>query len=116
VLDYAPYEWLFPRVAAVIHHGGSGTTAAGLRAGVPGMITPFTFDQSFWGRRLAELGIGLPAIPFRKLTAAKLADAIIRLTSSNALKMHSATLGQRLRSEDGIARAVQYLVSSLNQP
>ena len=52
VLDSAPHSWLFPRMAAVVHHGGAGTTAEGLRAGVPTVIVPFAFDQPFWGRGL----------------------------------------------------------------
>ncbi len=113
-LDYAPYSWLFPRMAAVIHHGGSGTTAAGLRAGVPGMIAPFGFDQGFWGRRLAELGVGLPPIPFRKLTPANLAPAMAQLSGSETLKARAADLGRRIRSEDGIANAVRALESYLD--
>ena len=58
VLDSAPHSWLFPRMAAVVHHGGAGTTAEGLRAGVPSVIVPFAFDQFFWGARVKELGLG----------------------------------------------------------
>lgn len=113
-LDYAPYSWLFPRVAAVIHHGGSGTTAAGLRAGVPGMITPFTFDQGFWGRRLGALGVGLPPIPFRTLNAANLAQAMDQLTGSSALKDRAVALGRRLQAEDGTTSAVRLVTSYLS--
>jgi UDP:flavonoid glycosyltransferase YjiC (YdhE family) len=112
-LDHAPYDWLFPRVAAVIHHGGSGTTAAGLRAGVPGMITPFTFDQSFWARRLADLGVGLDPIPFGKLSKANLSQSMIRLTGDDALKARATRLGQQIGKEDGIANAVQWLTDHL---
>jgi UDP:flavonoid glycosyltransferase YjiC (YdhE family) len=115
-LDYAPYSWLFPRMAAVIHHGGSGTTAAGLRAGVPGMITPFTFDQEFWGRRLAALGAGLPPAPVRKITQTRLARSMIQLTSDNDLQARAAAVGQRLQSEDGTAQAVQLIMGYLGRP
>ena len=54
-VDSVPHDWLFPRVAAVVHHGGAGTTAAGLRAGLPTVIVPFTVDQPFWGWRVHEL-------------------------------------------------------------
>ena len=47
--EWIPHSWLFPRMAAVVHHGGVGTTAAGLAAGVPSIITPFFADQPFWG-------------------------------------------------------------------
>lgn len=75
-LSYAPYEWLFPRVAAVVHHGGAGTTGAGLRAGVPALVVPFLFDQFFWGQRLHALGVGPPPLPFKKLTVSNLLEAI----------------------------------------
>ncbi len=58
MLDSIPFSWLFPRVAAVVHHGGAGTTSAGLRAGVPSIIVPFFADQPFWGQRVADLGVG----------------------------------------------------------
>jgi sterol 3beta-glucosyltransferase len=115
LLDYAPYDWLFPRMAAVIHHGGSGTTAAGLRAGVPGMVAPFTFDQGFWGRRLAELGVGLPPIPFRRLTAANLAQAMAQLTGSETLQAQASDVGMRIRGEDGIAEAVRLVEGYLER-
>ena len=76
VLDAAPHSWLFPRMAAVVHHGGAGTTAEGLRAGVPGVILPFAFDQAFWGARIKALGLGPAPIPQKHLTADRLADAI----------------------------------------
>ena len=76
VLDSAPHSWLFPRMAAVVHHGGAGTTAEGLRAGVPNVIVPFVFDQPFWGARVRALGLGPDPIPHKYLTADRLASAI----------------------------------------
>jgi UDP:flavonoid glycosyltransferase YjiC (YdhE family) len=108
-LEYAPYGWLFSRMAAVIHHGGSGTTAAGLRAGVPGLVTPFTFDQGYWGRRLVELGVGLPPVLFRQLTADRLAEAIDRLTNDEGMKTRAAVLGRQITAENGIVSAVRLL-------
>ena len=58
VVDAAPHNWLFPRMAAVVHHGGAGTTAEGLRAGVPAVIVPFVLDQPFWGARVKAIGSG----------------------------------------------------------
>jgi sterol 3beta-glucosyltransferase len=63
VADSVPHAWLFPRVAAVVHHGGAGTTAAGIRAGIPSLLIPFHGDQPFWGRRVAELGVGPEPLP-----------------------------------------------------
>lgn|GEM_PF-176245 len=66
VLESAPHSWLFPRMAAVVHHGGAGTTAEGLRAGVPAVVVPFAFDQPFWGARLQALGVGPAPIPLQR--------------------------------------------------
>jgi sterol 3beta-glucosyltransferase len=85
-LEYAPYGWLFPRMAAVVHHGGSGTTAFGLRAGVPSLVVPFLFDQFYWGRRIAELGVGRAPVPFGKLTAEGLAAAIDEAVSDGGMR------------------------------
>jgi UDP:flavonoid glycosyltransferase YjiC (YdhE family) len=112
-LEYAPYSWLFPRMAAVIHHGGSGTTAAGLRAGVPSMIVPFTFDQGFWGRRTTQLGVGTQLVPFRELSAATLTGAMRQLVWDVELRERAAALGRTLRTEDGMRVAVDLLRSYL---
>ena len=69
VLDEAPHDWLFPRVAVAVHHGGAGTTAAAARAGIPSVVTPFLMDQFFWAKRLEALGLAPGAIRHRKLTA-----------------------------------------------
>jgi UDP:flavonoid glycosyltransferase YjiC (YdhE family) len=105
-IDYAPYAWLFPRMAAVVHHGGSGTTAAGLRAGVPALVVPFLFDQHFWGRRLAELGVAPRPLPFRKLTADRLAQAIGAAVSDDGMLRRAAALGHKIRAEKGLEAAV----------
>lgn len=106
VLEGAPHDWLFPRVAAVVHHGGAGTTAAGLRAGRPTVICPFFGDQPFWGRRVATLGAGPQPIPQRRLTAARLAAAIAAAVGDPAIAARAAALGEAIRAEDGVATAV----------
>ncbi|MGG6269289.1 glycosyltransferase [Leptolyngbya sp. AN03gr2] len=106
MVDSVPHSWLFPHVAAVVHHGGAGTTAAGLRAGVPSIVIPFFGDQPFWGQRLAELGVGLDPIPRKQLTAEHLADAIDRAVTDQAMRQRAADLGAKIRGEDGIAHAV----------
>jgi len=73
MLDSIPFSWLFPRVAAEVHHGGAGTTAAGLRASVPTVVIPFSTEQAFWGRRVHDLGVGPAPIPRSKLTVDRLA-------------------------------------------
>lgn len=106
VLESAPHAWLFPRVGAVVHHGGAGTTAAGLRAGRPSVVIPFFGDQPFWGQRVAELGVGPAPIPRRVLSADRLARALRQAMSDPAMRQRAAELGARIRAENGVARAV----------
>lgn len=106
LVDSVPHDWLFPRMAAVVHHGGAGTTAAGLRAGVPTIIIPFFGDQAFWGQRVAALQVGTAPIPRKGLTAERLAQAIQTAVSDAAMQQRAANLGATIRTEDGIAKAV----------
>ena len=105
-IDYAPYGWLFPKMAAVVHHGGSGTTAFGLRAGIPSLIVPFLFDQFYWGRRVFALGAGPKPIPFRKLSVARLAEALTLATTDGLMRERALMLGEKIRAENGIKKAV----------
>ncbi len=93
-------------MAAVVHHGGSGTTAFGLRAGVPTLIVPFLFDQFYWGKRVATLGVGPKPIPFRRLSAERLASAITLAASDPSMRQQAAELGRKIQAEDGIAKAI----------
>lgn len=108
-LDQVPHDWLFPRVAAVVHHGGAGTTAAGLRAGRPTVICPFFGDQPFWGWRVRDLGVGSAPIPQKKLTAEKLAAALREVTTTPSIRTKAEALGERIREEEGVARAVAFV-------
>ncbi len=107
-----PHTWLFPRMAAVVHHGGVGTTAAGLAAGVPSIIIPFFADQPFWGQRVYELGVGPKPIRRRRLTSDNLTEAIGRAVSDEEMRKRAASLGERIRAEDGIAQAVTIIEQS----
>jgi sterol 3beta-glucosyltransferase len=102
-IESAPHEWLFPQMAAVVHHGGAGTTAAGL----PSVITPFFGDQPYWGQRVHALGVGPRPIPRAKLTAKRLADAIAQAVTDPSMKRHAAVLGEKIRAEDGVGNAVK---------
>ena len=106
-VDDVPHAWLFPRTAAVVHHGGAGTTGAGLRAGVPSVLTPLGFDQPFWGSRVAALGVGPPPVSRRALTAERLAAAIRAAVTDEGMRARAARLGERIRAEDGVGRAVE---------
>ncbi len=105
-LSAIPHAWLFPRMAAVIHHGGSGTTGAGLCAGVPSILVPHAGDQPLSARRVAALGAGPPAIPRRQLSVDRLAAAITAAVTDQEMRQRAAALGERLRAEDGLGRAV----------
>lgn len=107
VVDSAAHDWLFPQMAAVVHHGGSGTTAASLRAGVPTVITPFVADQPFWGDRIYKLGVGPAPIQQKKLTAKTLATAISEAVSNPEYKSRSQHLSQKVNAENGVERAVE---------
>jgi sterol 3beta-glucosyltransferase len=109
MIDHVPHEWLFPKVSAVVHHGGAGTTAAGLRAGRPTVICPFFGDQPFWGQRVLDLGVGLRLPPQNQLTARGLAEAIAKVTTDQAMRERAEALGALIRSEDGVASAIEIL-------
>jgi sterol 3beta-glucosyltransferase len=109
MLDSIPHSWLFPRVSAVVHHGGASTTAAGLKAGIPSIIIPFFGDQPFWGQRVAELGVGPIPIPRKKLTTEKLAAAIREVITNEDMRQRAAKLGKQIQAENGIESAVNIL-------
>jgi sterol 3beta-glucosyltransferase len=113
MVDSISHSWLFPRMAAVVHHGGAGTTAAGLRAGVPSIVIPFFGDQLFWGQRVAKLGAGTAPIPRQKLTVELLAQAIDRAVTDPVMRQQAANLGAKIQAEDGIATAVRVIESIL---
>jgi sterol 3beta-glucosyltransferase len=113
-IDSAPHDWLFPRMAAVAHHGGAGTVGAGLRSGVPSIVIPFAGDQPFWAWKVHQLGVGPKPIPRKSLTADRLADAIQEVGNNQAIRQRALEVGEKIRAEDGVAQAVaiieQYLV------
>lgn len=109
VVGEVPHAWLFPRVAAVLHHGGAGTTAAGLLAGAPTVVVPFFADQFFWGRRVAALGAGPRPVPRERLTAERVAAALSAAVDDPRFGRAARRLAERLRAEDGVAAAVRVL-------
>ncbi len=109
MLKEAPHEWLFPRMSAVVHHGGAGTTAAGLRAGKPTIICPFIADQPFWGNQIARLGVGTAPIPQKQLSVDPLAAAIRSAATDPTMRQRAADLGVRLQMETGTANALDVI-------
>ena len=108
-IDAVPHDWLFPKMAAVVHHGGAGTTAAGLRAGVPSVIVPTFGDQFFWGWRVHELGAGPKPIPRNKMTVANLTRAIQQAIDNDDIKNKASLIGQQIRAENGVEMAVSMI-------
>lgn len=101
--------WLFPRLAAVVHHGGAGTTGAGLRAGVSTIVTPLASDQYAWAERVVNSGAGPPSPPMKNLTAERLGQAFNTTVQDSAMRARARALGQKIRAENGIARAVEVI-------
>lgn len=115
VIDSVPHSWLFSKVKAVVHHGGSGTAVAVCRAGLPSVVVPYFADQVGWADRLHQLGVSPKPIPRKQLTVESLTTAIVSATSDSATQQAAAQLGRQISSENGIAQAVsiihQYLGS-----
>lgn len=114
-IENAPHDWLFTKVAAVIHHGGAGTTAAGLKAGVPSIICPFFGDQPFWGNCIYKLGVGAKPIPQKKLTVDKLSHAIEEATQNQKMQEKAKLFSQKIISENGLDKAVQLIENLFTQ-
>jgi len=105
-----PHDWLFQRIDAACHHGGAGTTGASLRAGIPTIIKPFFGDQFLWADRVEALGVGSGV---RKLTVAALTDALITATTDSKQINRAKLLGEQIRSEDGVATAIESIYRDL---
>jgi len=106
LLDYAPHNWLFPRMAAVVHHAGAGTSASALRAGVPSVPVPHSGDQSFWARKLHRLGAGTRPLPRNRLNSLDLAERIASAVQDSGMKSRAAELSARICEEDGAGKTV----------
>ena len=94
-------------MAAIVHHGGAGTASAAFKAGVPAVIIPFFGDQSFWAYRAAQLGVSPKPIPRKELTVERLATAIATAVNDERMRSRAVALGQKIRSENGVAQAVE---------
>ncbi|MFG2501182.1 glycosyltransferase [Streptomyces sp. NPDC048441] len=106
-VDEAPHALLFPRMAAVVHHAGAGTTAAGLRAGAPAVPVPVMADQPFWAARLAALGAATTPVPFKELTAERLAEQLGRAVREDSYKEAAGSVSRRIRAEDGAGHVLK---------
>jgi len=113
LMERVPHDWLFPRTAAVVHHGGVGTTITSLKAGVPTIAIPFTYDQPFWGMQIHRLGVGPRPIPRKELTAERLADAIITSIESDTIRSSVEEISKKLKSEDGTGYSARVIENYL---
>ena len=105
-----PHDWLFDQVSAVIHHGGFGTTAAGLRSGVPGIVIPHIIDQYYWGQRVYELGVGPKFFTRAQMNAPRLAESISQTQADTEMRRKAAELGSAIRNDpDGVTEAVKMI-------
>ncbi|KNC98530.1 uncharacterized protein SPPG_06223 [Spizellomyces punctatus DAOM BR117] len=107
----APHSFLFPLCTAAIHHGGAGTTAATLRAGIPMSIHPFFGDQFFWADRISDLGVG---VTLRKLSVNKLSSALETLVTDTKMQQRARVVGERLQKEDGVGEAIRCIYRDLD--
>jgi sterol 3beta-glucosyltransferase len=108
-IDKAPHDRIFRYVRAVVHHGGAGTTSAGLHLGRPTFVVPQAMDQPYWGRRVWELGCGPKPVRLRKLTAEILAGALEDLTRNDDYRINAAAIADTLRAEDGTGKAIDVI-------
>lgn len=113
-LEAVPHDWLLPRCRMVIHHGGAGTTSAGLRAGIPNIVVPFMADQPFWGRRVHAIGAGPEPILVKNLSAENLSRAMI-VAESKAIRESAQSIGHKLRGEDGVGQAIRLIEAQLSK-
>ena len=107
-VDAIPHQWLLPRCKMIIHHGGAGTTSAGLRAGIPNIVIPFMADQHFWGKRVKALGTGTAPIPVKKLSVENLIQSIVE-SEKDAIRKRTQILAQQLTSDNGVENTVRII-------
>lgn len=113
VTDEVPHSWLFPYMVALVHHGGAGTTASAFWSGRPQVVVPFAADQPFWAERVHRLGAGTQPLPYRKLTAGKLASAIQQAVNDPDMGERAKEIGEAVQREDGVASAVEIIQKHL---
>jgi UDP:flavonoid glycosyltransferase YjiC (YdhE family) len=113
MLGNVPHDWLFERVSCVVHHGGAGTTAAGIKAGKPTIVVPFFGDQPFWGAMIARAKAGPDPVPYKKLTAEKLAESIKFCLEPQTLEQ-AQNMGEKIREEKGTDMGGQFFHDHLD--
>lgn len=107
-LNAVPHDWLLPQCKMIIHHGGAGTTSAGLQAGIPNIVIPFTADQPFWGRRVYAVGAGPKPIYVNQFSVDKLMHVIVE-AEGKEIRKHAQAIGQSIGGEDGVKYAASLI-------
>lgn len=114
-IDSAPHDWLFPKVSAVVHHGGSGTTHAGLYAGKPALIVPFVLDQFHWADAINRQGLGPKSIPAKKFTQGRFRQALQDLLNNSSYSARATKASYQVQAEQGVKQAVEIFYQHLRR-
>jgi sterol 3beta-glucosyltransferase len=109
IIDFVPHDWLFPRARLIVHHGGAGTAASVFKSGVPSVFVPHAFDHPLWAELAQGLGCAGPPIPFPELSGKRLGEAIVRTLDDPAYSHRAASLGVKIRAEQGLRKARQLI-------
>lgn len=109
MIHSAPHHALFPLMSAVVHHGGAGSTAAGLRAGQPTLVCPLSVDQPFWGYHVWKLGCGPRPQAMNRLRAEPFAAGLCELTGTESYRVRAREVAEAMAQEDGVARAIEVI-------
>jgi sterol 3beta-glucosyltransferase len=110
-----PHDWLFPRMAAVVHHGGMGTTAANLRAGIPGVVVAHMQDQPYWGEKIHKLGVAPKHLMRKNLTPEKLAERITIAVNDAGMRQRAAEVAANIFAEDGVGETVRIIENTFSK-
>lgn len=113
-ISSCPFNWLFPRMKAIVHHGGSGTAAYAFYAGKPQIVIPYFSDQPFWGRMVYQHGVGPKSLSSKELSSEILAEAIHQTVNNHEMQHNATKLGEQIRTENGVDKAVELLKGILN--
>jgi sterol 3beta-glucosyltransferase len=110
-VDYVPHDWLLPRTAGIVHHGGAGTCAAAIRAGIPQAVIWHMGDQPMWGKLLYQRGVAVAPLRHTRVSARTLARCFERLATDTGMRERAAVLGARVRTENGVQCAMQAIAA-----
>jgi UDP:flavonoid glycosyltransferase YjiC (YdhE family) len=111
MVNRTPYSEVFPRCAAIVHHGGAGTTQSSLLAGKPSVVVAHMADQTFWGSELKRLGVAGNVLQRKTLTAKELSKNILFVLNDSTMPKKATAIGQKMTGEEGVKNAIRYIES-----